>query len=51
VKRGEDWIEELEEEDEEERERRIRIVDEAAGLVAHLSATSGTLFFLPSIPL
>ncbi|BGP15756.1 hypothetical protein JCM10213_007948 [Rhodosporidiobolus nylandii] len=39
VKRGEDWVQEVEG-DEEERQRRITIVDEAAGLLSHLTATS-----------
>lgn len=52
VKRGEDWIDELDEEEgdqTEERERRVRLVEEAAGLVAHLSATSGSLFSFSSV--
>lgn len=42
VKRGEEWIEEAQENgDEEEKELRSEIVDQAAGLVSHLTATSG----------
>ncbi|GAA5989056.1 hypothetical protein JCM5350_003642 [Sporobolomyces pararoseus] len=41
VKRGEEWIEEAQENgDEEEKELRSEIVDQAAGLVSHLTATS-----------
>ncbi|GAA5830828.1 hypothetical protein JCM11251_001090 [Rhodosporidiobolus azoricus] len=39
VKRGEEWVEEVEG-DEEEKERRSQIVDEAASLMSHLTATS-----------
>ena len=43
VKRGEEWIEEAQENGtEQEKDLRCEIVDQAAGLVAHLSATSGT---------
>lgn len=41
VKRGEEWIEEATQE--EEKDLRSEIVDQAAGLIAHLSATSGKL--------
>ncbi|GAA5941961.1 uncharacterized protein JCM15063_004257 [Sporobolomyces koalae] len=41
VKRGEEWIEEAQENgDEQERDLRCEIVDQAAGLVSHLTATS-----------
>ncbi|GAA6013489.1 hypothetical protein JCM11491_006098 [Sporobolomyces phaffii] len=41
VKRGEDWIEEAQEAgDEREKELRCEIVDEAAALVSHMTATS-----------
>ncbi|GAA5849740.1 hypothetical protein JCM8547_000550 [Rhodosporidiobolus lusitaniae] len=41
VKRGEDWVVEAEQEgNEEERQRRVEITEEAAALVAHLTATS-----------
>lgn len=42
VKRGEEWIEEAHESgDEREKELRSEIVDEAAALVSHMTATSG----------
>jgi hypothetical protein len=43
VKRGEEWIEEAEQRgNEEEKALRSEIVDQAAALVSHLTATSGT---------
>jgi hypothetical protein len=42
VKRGEEWIQEAEESgDEREKELRTEIVDKAAALVSHMTATSG----------
>ncbi|GAA5920899.1 hypothetical protein JCM1841_002376 [Sporobolomyces salmonicolor] len=40
VKRGEEWVAQASEDDEEERDLRATIVDEAAALVSHLTATS-----------
>lgn len=42
VRRGDEWIQEAQEEgNDAEKQRRVQIVDEAAGLVSLLTATSG----------